>query len=138
MYGSWKEHLNHSGKPADNPTVMPWLFSKPYRRQHPQKASQIKARFTKDYLPRNSEAFERQMKANVEHNTKGQLHDIDVPTLIMVGKHDELTPPRIAKALKSEMPHAKLLVFQQGGHGLYWEIPTQFNKAVYDFINSNT
>jgi len=78
------------------------------------------------------------MKANVEHNTKGQLRDIDVPTLIMVGKHDELTPPRIAKALKSEMPRAKLLVFEQGGHGLYWEIPTQFNKAVYDFISSNT
>ncbi len=55
------------------------------------------------------------MKANILHNTKGQLQDIDVPTLIMVGKHDELTPPRIAKALKSEMPHAKLLVFHQGG-----------------------
>ncbi len=77
------------------------------------------------------------MKANVEHNTKGQLHDIDVPTLIMVGENDELTPPRIAKALKSEMSHAKLLVFQQGGHGMYWEIPTQFNKAVRDFINDN-
>ncbi len=75
------------------------------------------------------------MKANTTHDTRGLLNQIHIPILIMVGKHDELTPPRMAKELKVEMPNAKLLTFEQGGHGLYWEVPHHFNKAVLDFLD---
>jgi pimeloyl-ACP methyl ester carboxylesterase len=54
----------------------------------------------------------------------------------MVGKDDELTPPNMAKELESEIPNAKLMIFEQGGHGLYWEIPQRFNTAVVEFLNS--
>ncbi len=114
---------------------MPWLFSKPFRKEHPGKVREIKARLTGGYLAMNSSAFERQMKANVTHDVRGQLNQITVPTLILVGKQDELTPPRMAKELKAEMPDARLLVLEQGGHGLYWEVPNLFNKAVLDFLN---
>lgn len=113
---------------------MPWLFSKPFRQGHPEKVGEIKARFTGQYLSRNSKAFERQIKANIAHDTRGCLHQIDAPTLILVGKHDELTPPSMAKELKSEIPNAKLLIFEQGGHGLYWEVPHLFNKAILEFL----
>lgn len=115
---------------------MPWLFSKPFRKKHPEKVREIKARLTGGYLARNSAAFERQIKANVTHDIRGQLYRISVPTLILVGEQDELTPPRMAKELKAEMPQAKLLIFEQEeGHGLYWEAPQLFNKAVLDFLN---
>jgi len=135
LYGSWKEHLENVKKSPDDPLVMPWLFSKPFRQQYPEKVKEIKNSFAEGYLSRNSKAFERQMKANTTHDARSDLHRIQVPTLIMVGKHDELTPPRMVKDLKSEMPNAELLVFEQGGHGLYWEEPHLFNKAVVDFLN---
>ncbi len=135
FYGSWKEHLNNSDKSDKDPAVMPWLFSKPFRKEYPEKVREIKERFTGHYLPRNSKAFERQMKANTIHDTKGSLNRIEAPTLIMVGKDDELTPPNMAKELESAMPNAKLLIFEQGGHGLYWEVPHLFNEAVLDFLN---
>ncbi len=75
------------------------------------------------------------MKANITHDTRDFLRRIDVPTLIMVGKDDVLTPPNMAKELKSQMPNAELLIFDQGGHGLYWEVPHLFNKGVLDFLN---
>lgn len=136
LYGSWKEHLNNNGKSHDYPMVMPWLFSKPFRQGHPEKVREIKARFAGRYLSRNSKAFERQMKANIAHDTRGCLHPIDVPALILVGKHDELTPPGMAKELKSEIPNAELLIFEQGGHALYWEVPHLFNKAILEFLKS--
>jgi pimeloyl-ACP methyl ester carboxylesterase len=114
---------------------MPWLFSKSFRKKHPERVQKIKAKYTSMYLSRSSEAFRRQMKANTEHNTKGSLDRIEIPTLIMVGKDDELTPPIMAEALKSEITNAELLVFEQGGHGLYWEIPELFNEAIVDFLN---
>jgi 3-oxoadipate enol-lactonase len=134
FYGSWQESLKRSGRSGEDPMVMPWLFSKPFRKEHPEKVREIKGRLTGGYLTRKSSAFERQMKANVTHDVRGQLNQITVPTLILVGKQDELTPPRMAKELKAEMPHAKLLVLEQGGHGLYWEVPNLFNKAVLDFL----
>jgi pimeloyl-ACP methyl ester carboxylesterase len=115
---------------------MPWLLSKPFRQQHPEKVRDIKTNFTKGYLSKNSKAYERQAKANISTDTRGSLHLIDMPTLIMVGKHDELTPPSMAKELESEIPNAKLLIFEQGGHGLYWEVPQLFNKSVVEFLNS--
>jgi hypothetical protein len=45
LYGSWKEHLSSSGKSSTDPMVMPWLFSKPFRKQHPEKVREIKASF---------------------------------------------------------------------------------------------
>ena len=116
--------------------IMPWLFSKPFRKQHRQKVKEIKERFTQSYLTIDSAAFERQLKANVRHDTRNQLKEIKVPTLIMAGKKDELTPPKMAEELSSEMPGSELKVFEQGGHGLYWENPDLFNKEVLDFVNA--
>jgi pimeloyl-ACP methyl ester carboxylesterase len=116
--------------------VMPWLFSKPFRKQYPEKVKKIKKRFTKNYLTRSSAAFERQLNANIKHDTRNRLQQIKIPTLILVGKDDELTPLNMAEELSSEIPDSKLLIFEQGGHGLYWEVPDQFNKAVLDFVNS--
>lgn len=138
LYDSWKEHLNNSGKSVSDPIVMPWLFSKPFRKQYPEKTKEIKTNFAMGYLSRNSKAFERQVKANISTDTRGRLHQLDVPTLIMVGKDDELTPLTMAKDLESEFPNAELLVFEQGGHGLYWELPQLFNRAVLDFLNGQT
>ena len=115
---------------------MPWLFSKPFRKQQPEKVKDIKARLTYNYLTSNSKAFGRQVKANIEHDTRGKLNQITVPTLILVGKDDELTTTKMAEELNSEIPNSKLLIFDQGGHGLYWEVPDLFNKAVLNFISS--
>jgi pimeloyl-ACP methyl ester carboxylesterase len=117
--------------------VMPWLFSKPFRKQHPEKVKEIKDRFTKNYLTKNSAAFERQLNANIRHDTRNQLNEIKIPTLILVGKNDELTPPNMAKELSSEIPNSKLLIFDQGGHGLYWEVPELFNESVINFIKQH-
>jgi pimeloyl-ACP methyl ester carboxylesterase len=135
LYDSWQGYLQKSGRSDEDPMVMPWLFSKSFRQKHPEKVREIKAGLTGGYLARNSAAFERQIKANVTHDSRGQLNRIFVPTLILVGKEDELTPPRMAKELKEEMPDAKLLILEQGGHGLYWEAPHLFNEVVLDFLN---
>ncbi len=116
--------------------VMPWLFSKPFRKRHPQKVKGIRERFTTSYLTRESAAFERQLNANIRHDTRKKLVGIEIPTLILVGRDDELTPPKMAEELNSEISDSELMVFENGGHGLYWEIPDLFNKAVLGFVKT--
>lgn len=45
MYNSWKEYADSAGKSDEDPVVMPWLFSKPFRQKYPEKIREIKARF---------------------------------------------------------------------------------------------
>lgn len=134
LYDSWEGYLKDSGRPEGNPAVMPWLFSKSFRQLRPESVKEIKARLTKGYLPRTSEAFSRQVRANVAHDTRGRLGGIQARALILVGSEDELTPPRMAQELASEMPNAHVRIFEGGGHGLYWEIPALFNQAVIEFL----
>ena len=128
--------MNKSGAADDIPMIMPWLFSKPFRRRCPEKVRQIKESVAQNYLARNSAAFERQLNANIAHDTRDRLHEIQAPTLILTGKDDELTTPTMAQELNSAIPNSKRLIFEQGSHGLYWEIPQLFNRAVLDFIVS--
>ncbi len=62
------------------------------------------------------------------------MGQIRVPTLILVGNHDELTPPRMARELETEIPNAKLVILEKGGHGLYWEVAELFNEKVMGFL----
>jgi pimeloyl-ACP methyl ester carboxylesterase len=116
---------------------MPWLFSKPFRKKHPQKVKETKKRFTTSYLTKESAAFEGQLNANIRHDTRNKLTENKIPALILVGKDDELTPLKMAEELSSEIPGSELKVFEQGGHGLYWEIPDRFNKAVLEFVRTH-
>ncbi len=134
LYSSWKEYLDRSGGPNSDPAIMPWLFSKSFRKQHPEKIREIKKTLGGQYLSRNSDAFERQIEANNSTDTRGKLGQISVPTLLLVGNQDELTPPRMARELEAEIPNAKLVILEKGGHGLYWEVPEFFNETVMDFL----
>lgn len=136
LYNSWREYLDSSGRPGYDPAIMPWLFSKQFRKEHPEKVGEIKERLGGQYISRNSGAFERQVKANISTDTRGRLGQVRVPTLILVGKNDELTPPRMARELEAEIPDSKLLILESGGHGLYWEVPQLFNQTVIGFLKA--
>ena len=42
----------------------------------------------------------------------------DVPTLILVGEFDPVTPPRNAYAIAASLDHSLVLVFKNAGHGI--------------------
>ena len=42
----------------------------------------------------------------------------------------------MAKELNLKISNSKLVIFEQGGHGLYREVPDQFNQVVLDFVDS--
>lgn len=41
----------------------------------------------------------------------------NVPTLLMAGRRDPVTPPRTAEAVARTLPRSRVLVWQHGGHG---------------------
>ena len=84
-----------------------------------------------------SAAFERQLNTNIIRDTRGRLNQIKAPTLILAGKNDELTPPNMTEELITEIPGSKLVIFELGGHALYWKVPELFNESVINFIKQH-
>jgi pimeloyl-ACP methyl ester carboxylesterase len=66
--------------------------------------------------------------------TEAKLATLTVPTLVICGAADLLTPPSIARLIAAKIPGAELVVAPESGHSVYWEEPEVFNRAVLTFI----
>ena len=82
------------------------------------------------------EAIERQAKGIAAWNGTRvkRLSSLRVPTLVLVGKDDILTPPSFSKARARRIPRARLAVLP-GGHGFFLEHADRFNRVVLRFLS---
>jgi pimeloyl-ACP methyl ester carboxylesterase len=62
------------------------------------------------------------------------LAAIAVPTLVVVGRDDTLTPPAQSEALAAAIRDARLVVIDRAGHMSNLEQPTRFTAAVRAFL----
>ena len=64
------------------------------------------------------------------------LHRINVPVMITVGQHDELTPA-CALRMKQALPQAELHVFPNASHMPFYEEPGLYYPAILKFLDKN-
>jgi 3-oxoadipate enol-lactonase len=64
------------------------------------------------------------------------LKEIAVPTLVVVGAQDALTPPSEAQALQSSIAGSTLVELPNSGHISNVEQPDAFTQAVQAFLNN--
>jgi pimeloyl-ACP methyl ester carboxylesterase len=64
------------------------------------------------------------------------LASIAVPTLILVGDADAITPPAMAETLHKNIPNSQLTVIRQAGHMTPMEQPDQVSRAIEGFVRS--
>jgi pimeloyl-ACP methyl ester carboxylesterase len=62
------------------------------------------------------------------------LPTINVPSLVIVGEHDVLTPPEDSHRIAEGVPNARLVSIDQAGHMSNLENPDAFNAALLDFL----
>lgn len=62
------------------------------------------------------------------------LFTIKVPTLILVGQHDAVTPPSSSQAMAEKVPGAVMHVIPRAGHLSNLENPEEFNKHLLKFL----
>ncbi len=60
---------------------------------------------------------------------------IDVPTLVLVGEEDVITPPALSAQLVTLIPGAKFEIVERAGHLANLEPPHAFNAAIDGFLS---
>lgn len=68
--------------------------------------------------------FTHQIHACYKHDTTHQLHEISVPTKIIVGEKDAILPPEVSKRLHKGIIGSSLTIVPKVGHMLQYEATT--------------
>ena len=81
------------------------------------------------------EGFARQTEALcARSDARPGLAAISVPTLVLVGDQDPLTPPILSQELAAAIPNAQLVVVPECGHVSPLEQPQAVNRALLDWL----
>jgi pimeloyl-ACP methyl ester carboxylesterase len=83
--------------------------------------------------PQSPEAFVRQLEAWEVHDTVDRLAEVAVPTLVVAGGEDIMTPVRLGRAVAEGIPGAELVLLEGEAHQPFQEAPEAFNQLVLDF-----
>jgi pimeloyl-ACP methyl ester carboxylesterase len=91
--------------------------------------------FTRDGAPFSNDLFVRQCDACLGHDTHDRLREIRARTLVVCGRNDQLTPPKLHRELADEIPDAQLVTLQYGGHLVMVESAERFHHVVTQFLD---
>ncbi len=106
--------------------------------------------FGDNYKQNHKEEFEKQIAKSSTFNPVGvkgsflamlgrndtteYLSKIKIPTLVICGEFDALTPPSVMKPLAEKINSAEFVVIKNSGHMSPIENPVEVNKAITKFL----
>ncbi len=68
------------------------------------------------------------------HNMAASLHNIKIPTLLIWGLNDTITPPHVAHEFNQLIPYSKLRFIDKCCHAPMMERPEEFNCYLDEFL----
>jgi pimeloyl-ACP methyl ester carboxylesterase len=113
--------------------MLPKLLAPRTLRERPDLVADVRARLQRTD-PRAVAAALLGMKDRVDSTPT--LATITVPTLVLVGGDDQLTPPAAARALAAAIPGARLEVVADAGHLTPVEQPAATSAALRRFLDA--
>lgn len=73
-------------------------------------------------------------KSAIRHNLGDELKEIKVPTCLIWGKNDTITPPLVAEEFRKLIPNSELHWIDKCGHAPMMEVPAEFNRILAGFL----
>jgi pimeloyl-ACP methyl ester carboxylesterase len=73
-------------------------------------------------------------RATRDRNVEKELYQLTTPTLIIWGKEDEITPPKVAEQFQQQLPSAQLHYLDRCGHAPNLEQPALFTEHLRRFL----
>jgi 3-oxoadipate enol-lactonase len=116
-------------------TVLPWLFTHRLLADHRRLRAITRANAAVGAVPVHQ--LRAQAEAMEGFDVTGSLASLRVPTLVLVGAEDLVTPVSDSVALALAVPQAELVVLPQGGHAVVLETPGDVTPRVVDFLDRN-
>ena len=75
-------------------------------------------------------------KSAIRNNLANELHKINLPTALIWGKNDIITPPNVAEEFHQLIKNSQLYFLDKCGHAPMLEKPIEFNHILENFLNT--
>ncbi len=118
------------GLAAITDVAMRRLFAPEFQAQHPDLMADRRAAFLKT----DEEVFRAACRQLAELDLRGEVGKVKVPALVVVGEHDEATPPPMSHELAQLLPNARLKILAGCAHVPQLQAPRAFLDAIADFL----
>ncbi len=73
-------------------------------------------------------------KSAIRNNLGDELSQIEIPTLLVWGNNDIITPPFVAKEFNKLITNSELYFIDNCGHAPMMEVPDEFNNILFEFL----
>lgn len=77
-------------------------------------------------------------RSAIKHNMENELHKISVPTCLIWGKQDNVTPPEVAVEMDRLIPDSDLFWMDKCGHAAMMEKPEEFNRILFEWLSKKS
>jgi 3-oxoadipate enol-lactonase len=118
------------GLAAITDVAMRRLFAPEFQAQHPD----LMADRREAFLRTDPDVFRGACDALAKLDLRPQLGKVNVPVLVLVGEHDEATPPPMSHELAAGLPQARLEIIAGCAHVPQLQAPEVFLAAIGDFL----
>jgi 3-oxoadipate enol-lactonase len=118
------------GLEAITDVAMRRLFAPEFQAQHADLMQDRRAAF----LRTDPDVFRAACHALASLDLRSELSAVKVPVLVLVGEHDEATPPPMSHELAAGLPRAELKIIPGCAHVPQLQSPRQFLGAMKGFL----
>jgi 3-oxoadipate enol-lactonase len=118
------------GLSAITDVAMRRLFAPEFQENHPDLMRDRREAF----LRTDVDVLQAACAALAELDLRPQLGQVKVPVLVLVGEHDEATPPPMSHELAALLPNARLKIIAGCAHVPQLQSPEIFLDAIGDFL----
>jgi pimeloyl-ACP methyl ester carboxylesterase len=95
----------------------------------------LKAKIAEQFKKVSPDLVHGDLSACNEFDVMERLSSISLPTCIIAGEEDKLTPIKYAVFLKEKIPNSEMVAIRDAGHLAMAEKPEEFNSCLIDFVN---
>lgn len=85
---------------------------------------------------RAARALIKLSRSSRKDRVAGELEKVTVPALVLWGRQDVVTPPRVARDFEAKLPDARIHWLDDCGHAPMIEKPDEFTAAIAAFLDS--
>ena len=118
------------GLQAITDVAMRRLFAPEFQEKHPDLMRDRREAFLKT----DPDVFRAACDALAQLDLRPELGKVTVPVLVLVGEHDEATPPPMSRELAAGLPNAHLEIIPGCAHVPQLQAPDLFLAAIGDFL----
>src|SRR6201746_1339675 len=122
------------GLSAITDVAMRRLFAPDFQERHPE----LMADRREAFLRTDPEVFRAACNALAELDLRPELAQVKVPVLVLVGEHDEATPPPMSHEIAAGLPQARLTIIPGCAHVPQLQAPAALLAASGDFLSPAT